>query len=111
MEYAVSAPDRSRAIAKALLRWYAENARDLPWRIAPGSDADLVVLDPRGETSIAAATQHQNVDYTPYEGFCLQGAIRSVYLRGTRLYADGEFLADDPLGRYVGRGASGAKEE
>ncbi len=78
--------------------------------IAPGSDADLVILDPRGETSIAAATQHQNVDYTPYEGFCLPGAIRSVYLRGTLLYAGGAFLTDEPLGRYVGRGPSGPKE-
>lgn len=32
MPYAVSDPDRSRAIVNALLCWYAENARDLPWR-------------------------------------------------------------------------------
>ena len=77
--------------------------------VAPGSDADLVILDPQGETFITAATQYQNVDYTPYEGFCLHGAIRSVYLRGTPLYADGAFLMDEPVGRYVGRGASGTK--
>lgn len=78
--------------------------------VAPGSDADLVILDPRGETVITAAAQRQNVDYTPYEGFCPRGAIRSVYLRGALLYADGAFLTDEPTGRRILRGASGTKE-
>lgn len=79
--------------------------------VAPGSDADLAVLDPRRETLVTAAAQRQNVDYTPYEGFRLRGAIRSVYLRGALLFADGAFLTDEPGGRYVARGASGAKGE
>ena len=78
--------------------------------VAPGSDADLVIFDPHGETLITAATQHQNVDYTPYEGFCLHGAIRSVYLRGALLYTGGEFLSDDPVGKYIPREASGVRE-
>lgn len=77
--------------------------------VAPGSDADLTILDPRGETRISAKTQRQNVDYTPYEGFCLRGAIRSVYLRGMLLYSNGNFIADEPVGCYVGRGPSGAE--
>jgi len=76
--------------------------------VAPGSDADLTILDPSGETVISAATQRQNVDYTPYEGFRVRGVIRSVYLRGTLLYTNGGFIADEPLGRFIKRGPSGA---
>ena len=50
-----------------------------------GSDADLVVWDPRTTGVIAARTQLQNVDYTPYEGFETQGQARMVYLRGQKL--------------------------
>ncbi|HKF39237.1 MAG TPA: dihydropyrimidinase, partial [Ktedonobacteraceae bacterium] len=41
--------------------------------IAPGSDADLVIFDPGRTATISAATQHQRVDYTPYEGMRVQG--------------------------------------
>lgn len=77
--------------------------------IAPGSDADIVVFDPGGSTRISARTQFQNVDYTPYEGFCTRGRILSVYLRGKRVFDDGKFLTDEPAGMYVGRGASGLR--
>src|SRR6266699_4958527 len=35
--------------------------------IAPGSDADLVIWNSEKSMTISAATQHQRVDYTPYE--------------------------------------------
>lgn len=54
MEYAASAPDRSRAIAKALLRWYAENARDLPWRRTKESYAVWISEIMAQQTRIAA---------------------------------------------------------
>ena len=45
--------------------------------VAPGSDADLVVFDPAVESTISAATQTQSVDYTPYEGRAVAGAVRT----------------------------------
>ncbi len=45
--------------------------------VAPGADADLVVFDPGGTTTISAATHHMRVDYNPYEGRRLAGAIDS----------------------------------
>ncbi|MGD9985466.1 dihydropyrimidinase [Pseudonocardia sp.] len=66
--------------------------------IAPGADADLVLLDPRGSTTITAATQNQAVDYTPYEGWSLPGSFDAVYSRG-------ELVAQH--GRYVGRAGRG----
>lgn len=72
-----------------------------------GADADVVVLDPEGETVIRSCTQHQNVDYSPFEGFRVPGSIESVYLRGNLLYHGGAFLTDEPIGRYIARGKSG----
>jgi dihydropyrimidinase len=44
--------------------------------VAVGSDADLVVFDPQKEYRISARTHHQNVDYTPYEGFKGKGRLK-----------------------------------
>jgi len=78
--------------------------------IVPGADADIVVFDPARTQVIRAETQYQNVDYTPFEGYEIPGAIASVYLRGTELYRDGRFLREDPHGCFVARGPSGARE-
>lgn len=60
--------------------------------LAPGSDADIVVLDPDAQGRITAADQAANVDYSPYEGFITQGKIDQVYLRGHLTVDKGEIL-------------------
>jgi dihydropyrimidinase len=47
--------------------------------LAVGSDADVVVLDPRTTTTISAATSQSKVDYSLYEGWSCAGAVRDVY--------------------------------
>jgi len=69
--------------------------------IAPGSDADVVVFDPHTEAVISAATQMQNIDYTPYEGMQVQGAVRTVLSRGEVVVADRRWVGKDGAGRYV----------
>jgi len=71
--------------------------------IAPGSDGDIVVYDPRAEGVVTAAGQLQNVDYTPYEGFKVQGRVDRVYLRGQCAVDRGTVLLDG-AGRFVPRG-------
>ena len=71
--------------------------------IAPGSDADIVVYDPKADTVLTAADQIANVDYTPFEGFRTSGSIRSVYLRGRLAVDKGEVLGG-PGGHYIARG-------
>ena len=44
--------------------------------IAVGSDADIVVFDPSGETTLGAKTLHMKVDYNPYEGHEVHGRAR-----------------------------------
>lgn len=71
--------------------------------IAEGSDADLVIYDPKGEHCLQASEMIANVDYTPYEGFPVSGRILQVYLRGTLSVEDGKVLCDRG-GVYLPRG-------
>lgn len=95
--------------AACMCRVLSENAARLyglyprKGAVAPGSDADIVVYDPRGEGTLTAADQIQNVDYTPYEGFPLHGRIRRVYLRGALAVEEGKVLAGCS-GRFLKRG-------
>lgn len=72
---------------------------------AVGSDADLVVFDPKERFTIAAKTNHQNVDYTPYEGYKGKGVPRVVISQGKVLVKEGKFLGQPGQGRYIKRKA------
>jgi dihydropyrimidinase len=71
--------------------------------IAPGSDADLVVWDPRASATITVETLHQQVDYTPYEGFNQLGQATHVFLRGKQVVKDGQLQVESPTGIYLSR--------
>ena len=70
--------------------------------IVPGSDGDIVVLDPASEGTISVDNHVQNVDYTPYEGWRTKCSIVQVYLRGNLAADRGQVL--DPRGRFIPRG-------
>ncbi|HEV7420347.1 MAG TPA: dihydropyrimidinase, partial [Mycobacterium sp.] len=75
--------------------------------IAVGSDADFVVFDPAGSTTISADTHHMNVDYSLYEGWRLSGAVRTVIAAGRAIVDNGVFTGKPGAGRYLARDASG----
>ncbi|MDY2777922.1 MAG: dihydropyrimidinase [Collinsella sp.] len=58
--------------------------------LAEGSDADICVWDPRVVWTISASTQHQAVDYTPWEGMEVRGRAARVYVNGLLAVVDGE---------------------
>ena len=71
--------------------------------IQPGLDADLVLFDPAARRTLRAADLHHTSDYTPYEGFELTGAVRSVFVRGRPMVRDGAFVGERGYGRFVER--------
>ncbi|KRE23173.1 dihydropyrimidinase [Agromyces sp. Soil535] len=75
--------------------------------IQPGADADIVVYDPNGHTSIGqAGTQHMNMDYSAWEGFEIDGHVDTVLSRG-RVIVDGDrYLGAKGDGRFLKRGLS-----
>ena len=74
--------------------------------IAPGSDADIVVYDPNGHSSLGLAAQHMNMDYSAWEGFEIDGAVDTVLSRGSVVMSDGAFRGRAGHGRFVRRGLS-----
>ncbi|MBF6331348.1 dihydropyrimidinase [Nocardia transvalensis] len=75
--------------------------------ISPGADADIVVYDPDGHTSIGLGkTHHMNMDYSAYEGFEIDGHVDTVLSRGRVIVDDGRYLGSTGHGRFVPRGLS-----
>jgi dihydropyrimidinase len=75
--------------------------------IAPGSDADIVVWDPKAEHVISATTHHMRVDYSMFEGFKVQGNARQVFSRGELIVENGEYVGRAGRGQYLRRAARG----
>jgi dihydropyrimidinase len=75
--------------------------------IAPGADADLVVYDPAGHTSIGyERTHHMNMDHSAWEGFEIDGHVDTVVSRGRVLVDAGSYLGEPGHGQYLKRGLS-----
>lgn len=76
--------------------------------LAPGLDADFVVLDETEHWMVRASALHSLNRYTPLEGRRLTGRIRAAYLRGRCVFErrpDGsELFAPAGTGRFVRRG-------
>ena len=75
--------------------------------IAPGSDADIVVYDPNGHTSIGVdKTHHMNMDHSAWEGFEIDGHVDVVLSRGEVLVDDQGFHGTKGRGRFLKRDLS-----
>jgi dihydropyrimidinase len=75
--------------------------------IAAGSDADIVIWDPRAAHTIRAATHHMRVDYSMFEGFEVRGNARTVLSRGEVIVDRGRFSGRPGRGQYIKRAAHG----
>jgi dihydropyrimidinase len=75
--------------------------------IAPGADADIVVYDPNGHTSIGLGkTHHMNMDYSAWEGWEIDGHVDVVLSRGTVIKDETGFVGRAGHGQFVKRGLS-----
>ena len=75
--------------------------------LAPGADADVVVYDPNGHTSIGVGkTHHMNMDYSAWEGFEIDGHVDTVLSRGSVVVDGGEFLGHAGHGKFLKRDLS-----
>ncbi|MBW3086999.1 D-hydantoinase [Austwickia sp. TVS 96-490-7B] len=71
--------------------------------IAVGSDADIVVYDPRGQRTLRHDDLHDATDHTPYEGLTVQGHVCHVFRRGDHVVTDGTPTVHGG-GQYIPRG-------
>ena len=76
-------------------------------RIQAGYDADLVVFDPACTTELRAGeTLHERVDWSPYQGLCVQGWPRDVLSRGRIVVRDQQYAGEPGWGQFVPRDRS-----
>ena len=71
--------------------------------IAPGSDADIVIFDPKAEHVLSAKTHHMKVDYNPYEGRKITGKVETVLSRGKTVIEGGRFTGKAGSGEFLKR--------
>jgi dihydropyrimidinase len=74
-----------------------------------GSDADVVIFDPKKKVTISAKGQHSRVDYNLYEGTEVTGSPEIVLLRGNVLVENGELVASPGIGQYIARAKFGSE--
>jgi dihydropyrimidinase len=71
--------------------------------LAPGKDADVVVLDPAAPRAYGKANSFMNVNYDLYEGETASASVRHTFCRGTLVYDRGEIKTEPGHGRFVPR--------
>lgn len=68
-------------------------------RLAPGADADIVILDPLQNTEIFLPSSDF---YSNYSGLGLKGRIDAVYLRGAPVALAGKYVGQHGQGEFQG---------
>ena len=71
--------------------------------IAPGSDADVVLWDPRAGGAIRLEDLHHDGDYSPWEGWPVTARPVLVLLRGRVVVENGQLHGSPDDGRFVPR--------
>lgn len=66
-----------------------------------GSDADIVIIDPKKETVISADMLHYKVGWTPYEGMKLKGYPTLTMVRGEVVASHGEIIGHPGYGAFI----------
>ena len=73
--------------------------------IAPGSDADIVIYDPKGRTEIGyGKSHHMNMDHSAWEGTVIDGKVETVLSRGTVVIEKDEYVGRKGHGQFLKRG-------
>lgn len=69
--------------------------------LLPGSDADIVLFDPKKKVILTHHLLHENVDYTPYEGMSLTGYPVITIAKGKVICEEGRYCGDGRQGKFL----------
>jgi dihydropyrimidinase len=71
--------------------------------LAAGSDADVVVMDPRKTITVDHSQMQTRADWSPYQGWSLAGFAETTFSRGRKIVADYKFIGENGWGRWLPR--------
>jgi len=69
--------------------------------VLPGSDADLIILNPNATTTISAKTHHSRIDTNVYEGWSMKGNIEVTISQGRVVWENSQLNVQRGTGRYI----------
>ena len=72
-------------------------------KVMPGSDGDLVIMDPKAEFTITEDWLHAKYPITPFLGWKIRGRVMATILRGEMIAEDGEVIGK-PIGEWIKKG-------
>ena len=70
--------------------------------IAEGLDADIALVDPAETWIVRSDESESQQGYTPFEGSKLDARVKTTFLRGRRIYDNGEVIGE-PTGKFLRR--------
>jgi allantoinase len=76
--------------------------------IAEGYDADLVIWNPTRQVRVEATGLEHRHKLTPYQDRVLAGVVEKTFLRGRKIYDNGEFTGE-PAGNFLTRATSSSE--
>lgn len=72
-----------------------------------GSDADILIWDPKRKLTYGLAHSHHRTDYNLFEGWELTGFPEKVFLRGKLIVDGDDWFGERGMGKFLERGAGG----
>ena len=71
--------------------------------LARGSDADVVIIDPKKVTKVDHAKMEGGADWSPYQGWELRGFAETTFCRGRKIVDDYQFIGENGFGQWLPR--------
>lgn len=71
--------------------------------LEPGTDADIVLLDPDETYTVTAEDNISKAEFSIYEDREITGRVKKTFVRGELIADDGEIVGEPGYGRFVDR--------
>ncbi|MCC6906501.1 MAG: dihydropyrimidinase [Phycisphaerales bacterium] len=81
---------------------------DRKGHIAPGFDADIVIIDPSWTKEVDWKEMHSRCDWSPYQGMKLGGFARTTLLRGQVIVDGYKYVGRRGQGQFIERHGPGS---
>ena len=69
--------------------------------LSPGSDGDIILVDPNEEWVVTSDTMKSDLKYCTFDGYKAKGRVLKTFVRGELIAENGRLVAKVPKGKYI----------